>query len=96
MDESTLQFEMGRRRWVPRRDSVGFEAIAGGELVEFLITSEALAMMLNPDRAHLDAEMAIETFDEFEADIHRIAQRAYRMKRGGDRPIMILVEDVEV
>jgi hypothetical protein len=38
--------------------------------VEFLITSEALAEMLNPDLDGIDNETALEVFIEFETAFH--------------------------
>ena len=63
--------------------------------VEFLITSEALAQLLNPEFESLDRETALETFVEFEADIHRIAQREFVKRLGGEPPLLITAADVE-
>ena len=64
--------------------------------VDFLITSEALVQMFNPDYGSIDREMAIEIFIEFEAGIHRIAQREFVKRLGGEPPILITAADVEM
>ena len=77
------------------RDSVGFTGTTDLGPVEFLITSAALAQLLNPEFESLDRETALETFVEFEADIHRIAQREFVKRLGGEPPLLITVADVE-
>lgn len=64
-------------------------------VVEFLITSEALTQLLDPDRDTLDSETALEVFIEFESDIHRIAQREFVKRLGGEPPILLTAADVE-
>lgn len=64
--------------------------------VEFLITSAALAQMLNPDFDILNAETALEVFEEFESDIHRIAQLEFVKRLGGEPPILLTAADVEI
>ena len=62
--------------------------------VEFLITSEALAEMLNPEMEGIEPETAVEVFIEFESDIHRIAQREFVKRLGGEPPILLTTSDV--
>jgi hypothetical protein len=64
-------------------------------LVEFLITTEALTQLLDPDRDTLDRETALEVFIEFESDIHRIAQREFVKRLSGEPPILLTAADVE-
>jgi hypothetical protein len=63
--------------------------------VEFLITTEALTQLLDPDRDTLDRETALEVFIEFESDIHRIAQREFVKRLSGEPPILLTAADVE-
>lgn len=88
MDATTLQFQMGHGRWDRATDSFAFSALAGSEKIDFVVTNEALAHLLDPDRGHISPELAVETFFEFEADIHRIAQLEFR-KRAGESPIQL-------
>lgn len=62
----SVRFELGGGSWVAERDSVGFIGETDLGPVEFLITSEALAQMLDPEFESLDRETALETFIEFE------------------------------
>jgi hypothetical protein len=94
MAKHSVRFERGDGYWVPDRDSVGFTGTTDFGLVEFLITSEALAELLDPDLAGIDRETAIEAFIDFEADIHRIAQREFVKRLGGEPPILLTVSDV--
>ncbi len=71
--------------WIAERDSVGFFGTTGFGQVEFLITSVAPAEMLSPELDGIDRELAVEVFAEYEADIHRIAQREF-VKRLGASP----------
>ena len=52
MTRSSVRFEQGDGYWVAERDSVGFTGQTDLGLVEFPITSEALAYMLNPGSRH--------------------------------------------
>lgn len=95
MAKNSVRFKRGDGYWVPDRGSVGFTGTTDLGPVEFVITSEALAEMLNPDLAGIDRETAIETFIEFESDIHRIAQREFVRRLGGEPPILLTLADVE-
>ena len=90
----SVRFELDGGSWVGERDSVGFTGETDLGPVEFLITSEALAQLLNPEFEGLDRETAMETFVEFEADIHRIAQREFVKRLGGEPPLLITAADV--
>jgi hypothetical protein len=63
-------------------------------MVEFLITSEALAELINPDLDGIDSETAVKTYVAFEADIHRIARREFVSRLGGEPPVLITAADV--
>jgi hypothetical protein len=95
MANPSVLFEIGDYYWVAERKSVGFTGTTNLGLVEFLITSEALTQLLDPDRDTLDSETALEVFIEFESDIHRIAQREFVTRLGGEPPILLTAADVE-
>jgi hypothetical protein len=95
MARPSVRFEMGDYEWVAERDSVGFVGITDLGKVEFLITADALAEMLNPELDGLDSETALETFAEFEADVHRIAQREFVKRLGGEPPILLTSADLD-
>jgi hypothetical protein len=86
---------MGYCYWVAERESVGFTGTTDLGAVEFLITGEALVQLPDPDRETLDRETALEVFNEFESDIHRIAQREFVRRLGGEPPILLTAADVE-
>jgi len=94
MTQPSVRFEMGEWNWVAERESVGFVGHTDLGQVEFLITSEALCELLNPDLAGIDGELAAEIFVEFEADIHRIARREFVSRLGGEPPILLTAADV--
>ena len=94
MAMASVRFEMGDWTWEDERSCVGFVGQTDLGPVEFLITGEALIELLNPDLEALDRDTAIETFIEFEADIHRIAQREFVKRLGGEPPILITAADV--
>lgn len=96
MRERSVNFELEGGYWVPDRQSVGFTGMTQFGPVEFLITSEALAEMLNPDLDGINSEFALEIFLEFEADIHRIAQLEFVKRLGGEPPILLTAVDVEM
>lgn len=96
MAKPSVWFEGGDGYWVAERECVGFTGMTDLGLVEFLITSEALAEMLNPELDGIDIETAIEAFIEFESDIHRIAQLEFVKRLGGEPPILLTAADVEV
>lgn len=93
--QPSVRFELGDYEWVAERESVGFVGTTNLGEVEFLITSDALAELLNPALDGLDPETALETFVEFEADIHRIAQREFVKRLGGEPPILLTSADLE-
>ena len=94
MAKSSVRFERGDGYWVAERDSIGFTGTTDFGPVEFLITSEALAEMLNPELEGIDPETAVEVFIEFESDIHSIAQREFVKRLGGEPPILLTTSDV--
>jgi len=95
MAQPSVRFELGDYEWVAERDSVGFIGTTALGQVEFLITADALAELLNPDLANIDAETALETFVEFEPDIHRIALREFVKRLGGEPPILLTSADLD-
>jgi hypothetical protein len=86
---------MGDYEWVAERGSVGFIGTTDLGKVEFLITADALAELLNPELEAIDPETAIEVFIEFESDIHRIAQREFVKRLGGEPPILLTSADLD-
>ena len=96
MAQPSVRFKLGDGEWIAERDSVGFVGLTALGPVEFLITRDALAYLLNPDLDEIDRETAIETFLEFESDIHRIAQLEFVKRLGGEPPILLTVADVEM
>ena len=94
MVKHSVRFEPGDGYRVPDRDSVGFAGTTDLGVVEFLITRDALAEMLNPDLTSIDRETAIETFIEFGSDIHRIGQREFVKRLGDEPPILLTLADV--
>lgn len=91
---ASVHFDMGDWTWSPEREGVLFVGETEFGPVEFLITSEALVELLNPEFDAIDRETAIETFVEFEADIHRIAHREFVSRLGGEPPILLTAADV--
>ncbi len=94
MADTSVRFERGSWEWVPDRAAVSFFGETDLGAVEFLITSEALIELLNPDLEAVDSETAIEIFIEFEDDIHRIARREFVSRLGGEPPILLTAADV--
>ena len=94
MAKASVRFEPGNWEWVPDREAVGFLGHTDLGVVEFLITTEALLELLDPDRDSIDRETAIEAFTEFEADIHRIARREFVARLGGEPPILLTASDI--
>lgn len=94
MAHPIARFELGDYQWVGEGDSVSFVGMTDLGEVEFLITVEALAELLNPELDGIDPETALETFVEFEADIHRIAQREFAKRFGGEPPILLTSADL--
>jgi hypothetical protein len=95
MARPSVRFEMGDHEWVAERDSVGFIGTTDLGEVEFLITADALAELLNPELEAIDPETAIEVFIQFESDIHRIAQREFVKRLGGEPPILLMSADLD-
>ncbi|MBM6577798.1 DUF1488 family protein [Microvirga sp. SRT01] len=94
MARPSVWFEPGEWEWVDERESIGFTGHTEMGPVELLITSEALVELLDPSRDAMDRETAIETFIEFESDIHRIALREFVSRLGGEPPILLTSADV--
>ena len=89
-----MRFELGEREWMAERAGVVFLGHTDLGVVEFLITTEALVELLDPDLDTLDRDTAIETFIEFEADIHRVARREFVSRLGGEPPILLTAADI--
>lgn len=94
MASPSIRFELDGGYSVAERESVGFSGMTAVGEVDFLITSEALAYLVNPELDTIDSEMALEAFIEFEADIHRIAQLEFVKRLGGELPILLTAADV--
>jgi len=95
MARPSVRFEIGDYQWIFERESVGFIGSTDLGIVEFLITADALAELLNPELEAIDPETAIEVFIEFESDIHRIAQREFVKRLGGEPPILLTSADLD-
>ena len=95
MARPSVRFEIGNYQWIAERESVGFIGATDLGMVEFLITADALAELLNPELEAIDPETAIEVFIEFESDIHRIAQREFVKRLGGEPPILLTSADLD-
>lgn len=95
MPHASVRFEGGDGRWVVERDCVGFVGITDLGKVEFLITADALAELIDPALAGIDPETAMEAFEEHEADIHRIALREFVKRLGGEPPILLTSADLD-
>lgn len=91
----SVRFEGGDGVWVAERDSVGFVGTTALGEVEFLITADALAEMLDPDLDGIDPETAMEAFEDFEDDIHRLALREFVKRLGGEPPILLTSADLD-
>lgn len=94
MATASVRFELGEYEWLAEREGMLFLGHTDLGVVEFLITSEALVELLNPDLEGIDSETAIETYIEFESDIHRIARREFVSRLGGEPPILLTAADV--
>lgn len=94
MVKASVRFERGDGYWVAERDSVGFTGTTDFGPVEFLITSAALAELLDPELDGIDRETAIEVFSENESEIHRIARREFISRLGGEPPILLTAADL--
>lgn len=95
MAEPSVRFEPGDAEWVAERDSIGFSGLTALGPVDFLITRDALAYLLNPDLDEIDSETAMETFFEFETDVHHIARLEFVKRLGGEPPVLLTVSDIE-
>jgi hypothetical protein len=95
MTRSSVRFAGGDGQWVAERDSVGFIGTTDMGDVEFLITADALAEMIDADFGGIDPETALEAFDEHEERIHRIALREFVKRLGGEPPILLTSADLD-
>ncbi|BCA62753.1 hypothetical protein HMP09_1987 [Sphingomonas sp. HMP9] len=95
MSRPSVRFELCDYDWVAERDCVGFVGTTDLGQVEFLITADALAELLNPELDGVDPETALETFVEYETDIHRIALREFVKRLGGEPPILLTSADLD-
>ncbi|MES3098731.1 DUF1488 family protein [Sphingomonas faeni] len=94
MASASVRFEPGEYEWLAERNGVLFLGHTDLGMVEFLITSEALAEFIDPDLDGIDSDTAIETYGEFESDIHRIARREFVSRLGGEPPVLLTAADV--
>lgn len=89
MPRASVRFEGGDGEWVVERDSVGFVGTTDFGEVEFLITADALAELVDPTLDRIVSQTATEAFEEHEEDIHRIAFRELVKRLGGEPPILL-------
>ena len=94
MASASVRFESGDYEWLAERNGVLFLGQTALGMVEFLITAEALAEFADPDLDGIDSETALETFAEFEPDIHRIALREFVSRLGGEPPLLLSAADI--
>ncbi|RYY09128.1 MAG: hypothetical protein EON55_18980 [Alphaproteobacteria bacterium] len=94
MATASVRFELGEYEWLAERNGILFLGHTALGMVEFLITSEALAELIDPDLEGIDRDTAIETYLEFESDIHRIARREFVSRLGGEPPVLLTAADV--
>jgi hypothetical protein len=92
---ASVRFEGGDSQWIAARDSVGFVGVTDLGEVEFLITADAMAELIDPSLDGIDPETAMEAFEEHEADIHRIALREFVKRLGGEPPILLTSADLD-
>jgi Protein of unknown function (DUF1488) len=92
---TSVRFEGGDGQWVVERDSVGFVGITDLGEVEFLITADALAELIDPSLDGIDPDTAMEAFEEHEAAIHRIGLREFVKRLGGEPPILLTSADLD-
>lgn len=95
MVRARVRFMPSGGLWMKERGAVWFSGETDLGTVEILITTKALIQLLNPGLTTLDRDAALETFVEFEADIHRIAQRELVKGFGGEPPTVITAADVQ-
>jgi hypothetical protein len=93
--QPSVRFELGEASWVAERDGVEFPGLTELGPVDFLITRDALAYLAGPDLDEIESETALETFFEFESDIHRIARLEFVKRLGGEPPILLTISDIE-
>ena len=94
MATASVRFELGEYEWLAGRNGILFLGHTDLGMVEFLITSEALVELIDPDLEGIDRDTAIETYLEFESDIHRIARREFVSRLGGEPPVLLTAADV--
>ena len=94
MASASVRFEAGDYAWLAERNGVLFPGYTDLGMVEFLITREALAEFVDPDLDAIDSDTAIETYEAFEAEIHRIARREFVSRLGGEPPVLLTAADV--
>lgn len=94
MAAASVRFELGEYEWLAERNGILFLGHTDLGMVEFLITSEALVELIDPDLEGIDRDTAIETYLEFESDIHRIARREFVSRLGGEPPVLLTAADV--
>lgn len=64
MPHASVRFEHEDGQWIAERDSVGFVGVTDFGEVEFLITADALAKLLDPNLDGIGSETAMEAFEE--------------------------------
>jgi hypothetical protein len=95
MAQPSVRFEGGSGIWIAERESVGFVGTTDLGDVEFLITADALAELIDPALDGIDPETAMEGFEEHEDEIHHIARREFVKRLGGEPPILLTSADLD-
>lgn len=94
MASASVRFEPGDYEWLAERNGLMFLGYTNLGMVEFLITSDALAEFTNPDLDGIDSDTALETYGEFESDMHRIVRREFVSRLGGEPPVLLTAANV--
>ncbi|MDN4631981.1 hypothetical protein QCD71_10685 [Sphingomonas sp. PsM26] len=94
MAAASVRFERGEYEWLAERNGILFLGHTDLGVVEFLITGEALIELANPELDGIDRDTAIDSFVEFEPDIHLLARREFVSRLGGEPPILLTAADV--
>lgn len=94
MAAASVRFERGEYEWLAERNGILFLGHTDLGVVEFLITGEALIELANSELDGIDRDTAIDSFVEFEPDIHLLARREFVSRLGGEPPILLTAADV--
>ena len=94
MYNEPLKFKIGENvRWITSGDGIAFEGLSAGRTVQFIVTAEALAYMMPPDRGDIDAQTCARVFAKHELDMHLVAQRKFSGYHGPE-PVVLGPENM--